>query len=240
MLKKSLLSGQPPNIAMSVVLTAKLHTTMEINGLQILAESKKFGLCDSVIFHLKRYDTSIGSSWQFHRPDSHLCSTAARVLQIRLHFFAENFAAKLSTEARYGWSIMQINRSTKDDAIPEWEACCARDALSFLVGSKWHKFPREVVGNRYVLHHSRIFSTLRALIDMDILSLNSHKSTAIEYRNFNNYRRTAASTCMSFKGPRFTFFESLCQLLNWKLAVRRSQCKPCDGIDKQRMAFFTK
>ena len=49
--EETLVPGAPVNIAMSVVLTAMLHTTVDFNAFQIVAESQKFDLTEGLIFH---------------------------------------------------------------------------------------------------------------------------------------------------------------------------------------------
>ena len=44
--------GKPANIAMSVVLVSMLHTSAQFNAFQIVVESRKFDMNDSLIFHL--------------------------------------------------------------------------------------------------------------------------------------------------------------------------------------------
>lgn len=45
----------PHHIAMSVVLTSILYATPEFNALQIIADSRKFDLCEPLIFHWNFY-----------------------------------------------------------------------------------------------------------------------------------------------------------------------------------------
>lgn len=51
MREQRLQSGRPSHIAMSIVLTAMLHTTIEFNALQILVESRRFYFREPLVFH---------------------------------------------------------------------------------------------------------------------------------------------------------------------------------------------
>lgn len=58
------------------------------------------------------------------------------------------------------WRIIEVSVSTAEainvnTAFPEWDACCARDALSFLNGAKHHMFARELP------RHSRCAASLQ-------------------------------------------------------------------------------
>ena len=55
--EETLLSGEPENIAMSVVLVSMLHTTAEFNAFQIIVESRKFNMNEPLIFHLRQIYT---------------------------------------------------------------------------------------------------------------------------------------------------------------------------------------
>ena len=50
--EETLVPGKPANIAMSVVLVSMLHTTAQFNAFQIVVESRKFDMNESLIFHL--------------------------------------------------------------------------------------------------------------------------------------------------------------------------------------------
>ena len=56
--EETLVPGQPVNIAMSVVLSSMLYTSVNFNAFQIVVESHKFDLNESLIFHLRESRTN--------------------------------------------------------------------------------------------------------------------------------------------------------------------------------------
>ena len=56
--EETLVPGAPVNIAMSVVLTAMLNTTVDFNAFQIVVNSKKFDLNEALIFHRRKWNST--------------------------------------------------------------------------------------------------------------------------------------------------------------------------------------
>lgn len=175
-------------IAMSVVLTAMLHTTAQFNAFQLLVESQKFDLSSTIEF-----------DWNVCKHPADMRSKQCR--RIRAHPVGMALLIDRGSDVSDGNSFL-LMKTLKQNFLLETNALCvtefmsqncristqieATDAVSFFNGCCNFEFARELLASGNDDNskgESHTLSILQALRDMDILLLNSH-SPLYYYRTF--------------------------------------------------------
>lgn len=204
----SLVAGQPPLIAMSVVLVSMLYTKSRCNALQMLIDSQKFDLSEPLVFHY-RFESDdnswdlvaispIGLAILLDKGSSVADPTSFLLLKTLSH----NSLLKMELELRY---FAVEDSDQQDDS--ECDDCRASDVFSFLIGCYDSLFSQLMIDWNCDEIVPIPISTLDALSELGALCFNPDIHPAYFGTLYNSDSRN-----MEYTSIRYTILEALAEM----------------------------